>query len=161
MNPALRAGCIYRGSGVAIPDVVEVFGSFYHRGFEMKMQSLRKWLKRGAGAAGLTAAGTVVALASTGGPFSAMNTFVSTNLLPGVASIGILGGLGYAAIHAFKHDYGKATLGMGVAAGGGFIVSNSAWVVSQTGVSSATIGAHLPLMATALHALAGGGLFGL
>lgn len=93
-----------------------------------------------------------VAFASTGGPFSAMTNFLKTNMMPGVAAIGILGGLGYAGVHAFKHDYGKATVGLGVAAGGGFIISNSAWVVSQTGVSSATIGAHLPLLATALHA---------
>ena len=108
---------------------------------------------RSAIALGVSLAGTVAAFAASGGPFSAIQNFLSTNMMPGVASIGILGGLGYAAIHAFKHDYGKATMGMGVAAGGGFIVSNSQWVVSQTGVSSANIGAHLPLIATALHAV--------
>ena len=110
---------------------------------------------------GLSLLGTVAALAASGGPFSAISNFLNTNMMPGVASIGVVGGVGYAAIHAFKHDYGKATVGMGVAAGGGFIINNSAWVVSQTGVSSATIGAHLPLMVTALHALAGCNPFGL
>lgn len=102
---------------------------------------------------GLTLLGTVAAFAASGGPFSAITNFLSTNMMPGVASIGILGGVGYAGVHAFKHDYGKATVGLGVAAGGGFIINNSSWVVSQTGVSSATIGAHLPLMVTALHSL--------
>lgn len=110
-------------------------------------------VKRSAAAFGLSLVGVAAAFASTGGPFGAMDSFVKTNMLPGVATIGILGGLGYAGIHAFKHDYGKATMGLGVSAGGGFIVSQSAWVVSQTGVSSATIGAHLPLIATALHAI--------
>lgn len=118
-----------------------------------KKVAFKAVVTRSAIALGLSLVGTVAALAASGGPFSAMDNFVKTNMLPGVATIGILGGLGYAGIHAFKHDYGKATMGMGVAAGGGFIVSNSAWVVSQTGVSSATIGAHLPLVTTALHAL--------
>ena len=118
-----------------------------------KKVALKSVVTRSATALGLSLAGTVAALAASGGPFSAISNFINTNMMPGVASIGIAGGLGYAAIHAFKHDYGKATMGMGVAAGGGFIVSNSQWVVSQTGVSSATIGAHLPLITTALHAV--------
>ena len=118
----------------------------------MKKLNLKSAVNRVAVATGLSLLGTVAAFAAAGGPFSAMSNFLNTNLMPGVASIGIVGGLGYAAIHAFKHDYGKATMGLGVAAGGGFIVSNSQWVVGQTGVSSATIGQHLPLLVTALHA---------
>ena len=102
---------------------------------------------------GLMLAGTAVALAASGGPFGAISNFINTNFMPGVGSIGIAGGIGYAAIHGFKHDYGKAIVGLGTAAGGGFLISNSAWVVSQTGVSSATIGAHVPLITTALHAI--------
>ena len=117
-----------------------------------KKVAFKAVVTRSAIALGLSLVGTVAAFAASGGPFSAISNFINTNMMPGVASIGIVGGLGYAAIHAFKHDYGKATMGMGVAAGGGFIVSNSQWVVSQTGVSSATIGAHLPLLTTALHA---------
>ena len=118
----------------------------------MKKLNLKSAVTRVAITTGLSLAGTVAALAASGGPFSAISNFLNTNMMPGVASIGVVGGIGYAAIHAFKHDYGKATVGMGVAAGGGFIIHNSAWVVSQTGVSSATIGAHLPLLTTALHA---------
>jgi len=120
-----------------------------------KKVAFKAVVTRSAIALGLSLVGTVAALAASGGPFSAISNFVNTNLLPGVAGVGIVGGLGYAAIHAFKHDYGKAVMGVGVAAGGGFIAnsSNSQWVVSQTGVSSATIGAHLPLITTALHAL--------
>jgi hypothetical protein len=112
-----------------------------------------KFVNRSAVGLGLTLLGTAAAFAASGGPFAAISNFLNTNMMPGVASIGIVGGIGYAAIHAFKHDYGKATVGLGVAAGGGFIIKNSSWVVSQTGVSSATIGAHLPLMVTALHAI--------
>ncbi|MHB8249610.1 MAG: hypothetical protein ACYDCX_12105 [Acidithiobacillus sp.] len=118
----------------------------------MKKLNLKSVVTRSATVLGLSLVGTVAAFAASGGPFSAISNFLNTNMMPGVASIGIVGGLGYAAIHAFKHDYGKATMGMGVAAGGGFIVRNSQWVVGQTGVSSATIGQHLPLMVTALHA---------
>lgn len=119
---------------------------------KMKIEQFKVAAVRASEVIGLSVIGTVAAMAASGGPFSAMTNFLKTNMMPGVATIGILGGLGYAGIHAFKHDYGKATVGLGVAAGGGFIISNSAWVVSQTGVSSATIGAHLPLMVTALHA---------
>ncbi|MHB8201953.1 hypothetical protein [Acidithiobacillus sp.] len=106
---------------------------------------------RGATVLGLSLLGTVAAFAASGGPFSAISNFINTNLLPAVASIGVAGGIGYGGIHAFKHDYGKAIVGLGTAAGGGFLISNSSWVVSQTGVSSATIGAHAPLLVTALH----------
>lgn len=118
----------------------------------MKKLNLKSVVTRSATVLGLSLLGTVAALAASGGPFSAISNFLNTNMLPGVAAIGIAGGIGYAGIHAFKHDYGKATVGLGVAAGGGFIIKNSQWVVGQTGVSSATIGAHLPLLTTALHA---------
>jgi hypothetical protein len=108
---------------------------------------------RGATVFGLSLLGTVAAFAASGGPFSAISNFVNMNLLPAVGSVGVAGGIGYGAIHAFKHDYGKAILGVGTAAGGGFLISQSSWVVSQTGISSAVIGAHVPLMAAALHAI--------
>lgn len=119
----------------------------------MKKNRFSKVFVRSAYGLGLTLVGTVAAFASSGGPFPAMETFLNNTMLPGVASIGVLGGLGYAGIHAFKHDYGKATVGLGVAAGGGIIIKNSSWVVQQTGVSAATIGHHLPLAITALHAI--------
>ena len=119
----------------------------------MKKNRISKVITRSAYGLGLSLLGTAVALAASGGPFSAISDFVNKNFMPGVGSIGIAGGIGYAAIHAFKHDYGKATVGLGVAAGGGFLISNSNWVVSQTGITSATIGAHLPLITTALHAI--------
>lgn len=103
---------------------------------------------------GLTALGIGVSMAGTAGPFGAISTFVNTNFLPGVGTIGVAGGIGYAAVHAFKHDYGKATVGLGVAAGGGFFIANSSWVVTQTKMASAATigGAHIPLIESALHA---------
>lgn len=101
---------------------------------------------------GLSALGMGAALASTGGPFGKISSFLSTNFMPGIGAIGVAGGVGYAAVHAFKHDYGKAVVGLGVAAGGGFFISNSSWVQTKTGISSATIGAHLPVIHAALHA---------
>lgn len=112
----------------------------------------QKFTKQAAWTLGLMVAGTAVAMASTGGPFGAIESFINTNFLPGVGSIGVAGGIGYAAIHGFKHDYGKMTVGLGTAAGGGFLISNSSWVVSKTGMSSATLGAHVPLIHMALHA---------
>lgn len=102
----------------------------------------------------LTALGTVAAVASTaGGPFSQISNFISTNFLPAIGSIGVMGGIGYGAIHAFKHDYGRAVVGLGVATGGGFVVGNSSWFSSQAGVSAATIGGHLSIIHTLLHAV--------
>lgn len=120
---------------------------------KQKFEVVKSIANRTAAVIGLSALGIGVALASSGGPFSAMSNFLDQDMMPGVASIGIIGGIGYAAIHAFKHDYGKATVGMGVAAGGGFVVKNSSWFTQQTGISAATIGHHAPLIATALHAL--------
>lgn len=102
---------------------------------------------------GLSALGAGVAMASTGGPFGKISSFLNTNFLPGIGAIGIAGGVGYAAVHAFKHDYGKAVVGLGVAAGGGFFIANSSWVQTKTGISSATIGAHLPVIHAALHVI--------
>jgi len=110
--------------------------------------------KRIAMGLGLLAVGTVAAMASSaGGPFSAMNTFMNTTLLPGIGGLGVAGGIGYAAVHAFKHDYGKSAVGAGVAVAGGLVMKNSSWFQSQAQVSAATIGHHLPLIATALHAV--------
>lgn len=102
----------------------------------------------------LTVLGTVVAMASTaGGPFSQISNFVSTNFLPAIGSVGVMGGIGYGAIHAFRHKYGEAIVGLGVATAGGFVVGNSSWFSSQAGVSAATIGSHLPVLHSVLHAL--------
>ena len=102
----------------------------------------------------LSALGTVAALAATaGGPFSQISNFISANFLPAIGSIGVMGGIGYGAIHAFKHDYGRAVVGLGVATGGGFVVGNSSWFSSQAGVSAATIGGHLPVIHALLHAV--------
>ncbi|MGC9216493.1 hypothetical protein [Acidithiobacillus sp.] len=121
---------------------------------EVKFNGLKAAVaKHAALAVGLTLLGTAVALASTGGPFGAMTNFLKTDLMPGIAGVGVLGGIGYAAIHGFKHDYGKMAVGGGVAVGGGLVASNSSWFVSSSGVSSATLGAHVPLIVTALHAL--------
>lgn len=119
----------------------------------IKIKDGKKVLLRAALAvAGISIAG--VALASTaGGPFATMNTFVNTYFLPGVGAIGVAGGIGYAAIHGFKHDYGKAVVGAGVATGGGIVIKNSSWFASKAGVSAATIGAHLPVAALVLHAI--------
>lgn len=118
----------------------------------MKKNRFSKVVVRSTYGLGLTLLGTVAALASSGGPFGTIQTFLNNDLLPGVAGVGVLGGLGYASIHAFKHDYGKAVVGMGVAAGGGIIVKNSSWLETKAQVSAATIGHHLPLAITALHA---------
>lgn len=118
-----------------------------------KLEVVKSIANRTAAVIGLSALGIGVALASSTGPFSAMSTFLTNDMMPGVASVGILGGIGYAAIHAFKHDYGKATVGMGVAAGGGVVVKNSSWFVTQTNISAATIGHHAHLITAALHAI--------
>ncbi|OCX72300.1 hypothetical protein A6M27_02730 [Acidithiobacillus thiooxidans] len=102
--------------------------------------------------AGVAVAGVAVA-STAGGPFSTMSTFINTYFLPGVGAIGVAGGIGYAAIHGFKHDYGKAVVGAGVATGGGIVINNSSWFASKAGVSAATIGAHLPLAVLTLHAI--------
>ena len=114
--------------------------------------TVKKLAIRGGVVFGLSLLGTVAALAAAGGPFSSMDSFVTNTVLPGVGTIGVLGGLGYGGVHAFKHDYGRSIVGLATAAFGGFVISQSSWVVSQTGISSATIGAHAPLLATALHA---------
>lgn len=127
----------------------------------MNIKSIKSWkkvpLRAALQAAALTLVGAVfpaVALASTaGGPFSTMNTFINTYFLPSVGAIGVAAGIGYAAIHGFKHDYGKAAVGAGVATGGGILIKNSSWFASKAGVSAATLGAHLPIVVLALHAM--------
>ncbi len=100
----------------------------------------------------LTGLGTVAAYASTaGGPFSDISNFVSTNFLPAIGTIGVMGGIGYGAIHAFRHDYGRGVLGAAVATGGGFMVAQSSWFASQAGVSAATIGGHVSAFSAVLH----------
>jgi hypothetical protein len=116
--------------------------------------AIRPAIKRTALGLGLLAVGTVAAMAaSAGGPFSAMNTFMNNVLLPGIGGLGVAGGIGYAAVHAFKHDYGKSAVGAGVAVAGGLVMKNSTWFQSQAQVSAATIGHHVPLIAAALHAV--------
>ncbi|MBU2834726.1 hypothetical protein HF673_02745 [Acidithiobacillus thiooxidans] len=127
----------------------------------MNIKSIKSWkkapLRAALQAAALTVVGAAfpaIALASTaGGPFSTMNTFVDTYFLPGIGAIGVAGGIGYAGIHGFKHDYGKAIVGAGVATGGGVMINNSSWFATKAGVSAATIGAHLPIAVLALHAI--------
>lgn len=102
--------------------------------------------------AGVAVAGVAVA-STAGGPFSAIMTFITTNIVPGVGAIGVAGGVGYGAVHLFKHDYGKGTMGAATAVGGGIVIANSSWFASQAGVSAATIGVHLPLAVLTLHAI--------
>ncbi|MEY2340948.1 hypothetical protein AB4090_02425 [Acidithiobacillus sp. IBUN Pt1247-S3] len=102
---------------------------------------------------GLTLLGTTVAMAASGGPFGSISNFIQTNFMPAIGSIGVAGGIGYGAIHAFKHDYGKAAVGIGTAAGGGFIISQYGWFGQQAGISAAVIGQHAGLIATLAHGL--------
>lgn len=102
---------------------------------------------------GLTMLGTAAAMAASGGPFGSISNFIQTNFMPAIGSIGVAGGIGYGAIHAFKHDYGKAAVGIGTAAGGGFIISQYGWFGQQAGISAAVIGQHAGLIATLAHGL--------
>lgn len=121
----------------------------------MKKIEVKKVVRGMAEVLGLSVLGAGAAMASSGGPFGDMTNFLQQNMMPGVAAIGIIGGVGYAAVHAFKHDYGKATVGMGVAAGGGFVIKNSSWFSQQAGISAATLGHHAALIIPALHAVLG------
>jgi len=94
-----------------------------------------------------------VAMASSGGPFGYFSNFIHGELVPGIGSIGVAGGVVYAAIHGFKHDYGKMGMGIGTAAAGGFIIHHYGWFGQQAGVSAATLGAHAPLVAMIAHGL--------
>ncbi|MGC9217726.1 MAG: hypothetical protein ACP5FM_13765, partial [Acidithiobacillus sp.] len=85
-----------------------------------------------------------------------ISTFIQTNFMPAVGSIGIAGGVGYAGVHAFKHDYGKAAVGVGTAAGGGFLISQYGWFGQQAGISAATLGQHAGLIATLANGFARG-----
>ncbi|AIA55720.1 hypothetical protein [Acidithiobacillus caldus] len=111
----------------------------------------RKWVPLAAGVAALLVAD--VALAATGGPFGAIGNFIQQNFMPAIGSIGIAGGIGYGAIHAFKHDYGKAIMGIGTAAGGGFLISQYGWFGQQAGIQAATLGGHITVAAALGHAL--------
>jgi hypothetical protein len=102
---------------------------------------------------GLTLMGTAAAMASSGGPFGAISNFIQTNFMPFIGSVGVAGGVGYGAIHAFKHDYGKAAVGIGTAAGGGFIISQYGWFGQQAGISAAVLGQHAGLLATLAHGM--------
>lgn len=108
----------------------------------VKKSVVRPWVRPALGLA-LSLAGVGVAMAATGGPFGAISNFVQTNFMPFIGSVGIAGGIGYAGIHAFKHDYGKAGVGVGTAAGGGFLINQYGWFGQQAGISAATLGGHL------------------
>lgn len=117
----------------------------------VKKGAIRPWMTAAVGL-GLMLAGDV-AMAATSGPFGKINTFIQSNFLPFVGSVGLAGGIGYGAIHAFKHDYGKAGVGIAAAAAGGFMVVNSPWFATKAGVTAATLGAHVPLVVMALHSV--------
>jgi len=102
---------------------------------------------------GLTLVGITAALASSGGPFGAISNFIQTNFMPFIGAVGVAGGVGYGAVHAFKHDYGKAAVGIGTAAGGGFLISQYGWFGQQAGISAAVLGQHAGLIATLAHGL--------
>lgn len=102
---------------------------------------------------GLTLAGTAAALAATGGPFGDISNFVQQNFMPFIGSVGVAGGVGYGAVHAFKHDYGKAAVGIGTAAGGGFLIAQYGWFGQQAGITAAVLGQHAGLLATLAHGL--------
>ncbi|MHB1707114.1 MAG: hypothetical protein ACYCSH_13900 [Acidithiobacillus sp.] len=102
---------------------------------------------------GLTLVGTATALAASGGPFGNISNFVQQNFMPFIGSVGMAGGVGYGAIHAFKHDYGKAAVGIGTAAGGGFLIAQYGWFGQQAGISAAVLGQHAGLIATLAHGL--------
>jgi hypothetical protein len=118
-----------------------------------KVSKARKFAMRTAQIALIFGVGTVAALAATGGPFSAITNFATTTVLPGVGGIAVLGGVGYAGIHAAKHEYGKGVVGLTSAGAGGFMIAKASWLVSQTGITTATIGHHLSLVVTAMHAI--------
>lgn len=111
--------------------------------------AVRGWLRAAVGL-GLGLVGGV-AMATTSGPFGDIESFVTKNFLPFIGVVGLAGGVGYAGIHAFKHDYGKAGLGIATAGGGGFLVMNSPWFAGKAGITAATIGAHVPLVVATLH----------
>ena len=94
-----------------------------------------------------------VAMAASGGPFGDISSFIQNNFMPFIGSVGVAGGIGYGAVHAFKHDYGKAAMGVGTAAGGGFLISQDAWFGQQAGVTAATMGAHVSTLALIAHGL--------
>lgn len=102
---------------------------------------------------GLTLAGTAAALAATGGPFGDISNFIQQNFMPFIGSVGVAGGVGYGAVHAFKHDYGKAAVGIGTAAGGGFLIAQYGWFGQQAGIQAAVLGQHAGLLATLAHGL--------
>lgn len=116
----------------------------------VKKGAVRPWMKAAMGL-GLSLAGVGVALAATGGPFNDITNFISSNFMPFVGTVGIAGGVGYAGIHAFKHDYGKSGVGLATAAGGGFLIHQYGWFANQAGITAATLGAHVPLAVAALH----------
>ncbi len=126
-----------------------------------KVLSFEKKVKKSYGVAGfvadvviLSAIGTTIALASTGGPFSDIEKFVTSNFLPAIGAIGVVGGIGYGGIHLFRHDYGRGIVGFGSAVAGGFAVEQSSWFAQKAGVSAATIGAHhLALVLPLVHLL--------
>ncbi|WP_226834014.1 hypothetical protein [Acidithiobacillus ferrooxidans] len=102
---------------------------------------------------GMTLLGTATAMAAAGGPFGAISNFIQQNFMPFIGSVGVAGGVGYGAIHAFKHDYGKAAVGIGTAAGGGFVISQYGWFGQQAGIQAAVLGQHAGLLATLAHGL--------
>ncbi|WP_436395074.1 hypothetical protein ACSDBR_10125 [Acidithiobacillus ferriphilus] len=102
---------------------------------------------------GMTLLGTATAMAAAGGPFGAISNFIQQNFMPFIGSVGVAGGVGYGAIHAFKHDYGKAAVGIGTAAGGGFVISQYGWFGQQAGIQAAVLGQHAGLLATVAHGL--------
>ena len=102
---------------------------------------------------GMTLLGTATAMAAAGGPFGAISNFIQQNFMPFIGSVGVAGGVGYGAIHAFKHDYGKAAVGIGTAAGGGFVISQYGWFGQQAGIQAAVLGQHAGLLATMAHGL--------
>ncbi|AEK57827.1 hypothetical protein A5904_05690 [Acidithiobacillus caldus] len=112
---------------------------------------VRKWVPYVAGAAAMLVADA--ALAATGGPFASIGNFIQQNFMPAIGSIGIAGGIGYGAIHAFKHDYGKAIVGIGTAAGGGFVIHQYGWFGQQAGIQAATLGGHITVASALGHAL--------
>ena len=112
---------------------------------------VRKWVPYVAGAAAMLVADA--ALAASGGPFGDISNFVQQNFMPFIGTVGIAGGVGYAGVHAFKHDYGKAGMGIGTAAGGGFLISQYGWFGQQAGIQAATLGGHITVAAALGHAL--------
>jgi hypothetical protein len=102
---------------------------------------------------GVAFASIGVAMAASGGPFGDISNFIQSNFMPFIGSVGVAGGIGYAAVHAFKHDYGKAGMGIGTAAGGGFLISQYGWFGQQAGISAATMGQHISTLAMVAHGL--------